>query len=389
LTVNPLAAPTLQSPANTATGVAQPVAFNWTDVANALDYEIQVDNSSTIAAPFTASQIVNVPQASIGDLPAQQQWWRVRARNAAGVFGPFSATRRFTPVAGPATATLSTIAVSPASVVGGAASTGTVTLTAAAPSGGAAVALTSGNPAVSTPASVTVAAGATSATFAATTSAVATSTPVTLTASYAGVSRPATLTVNPPASLTSVALSPASLVGGASSTGTVTLSSAAPGGGLAVTLTSSNAAATVPASVTVAAGATNATFTAATTMVTAQTAVTITITASAAGVSRTATLTVNPAASGTLPAPSLVSPASDERFNAGQTIVFDWSDVAGAASYIIQIDDQDTFSSPIVDRTVTASTHSTTLPTTRMWWRVRAVNASGAPAPGRRLAVSS
>lgn len=142
-------------------------------------------------------------------------------------------------------------------------------------------------------------------------------------------------------------------------------------------LSSSNAAATVPASVTVAAGATTATFTATTGSVAAQTAVTIT--ASAASVSRTATLTVNPASSGTLPAPSLLSPASDARFNSGQTIVFDWSDVAGAASYTIQIDDQDTFSSPIVNQTVTASTYSTTLPTTRMWWRVRAVNATGSP----------
>jgi hypothetical protein len=94
-------------------------------------------------------------------------------------------------------------------------------------------------------------------------------------------------------------------------------------------------------------------------------------------VSRTATLTVNPATTGTLPAPSLVSPANDARFNAGQTIVFDWSDVAGATSYTIQIDNDESFSSPTVNQTVSASTYSTTLPTTRMWWRVRAVNASG------------
>ena len=31
-----------------------------------------------------------------------------------------------------------------------------------------------------------------------------------------------------------------------------------------------------------------------------------------------------------MPAPSLLSPADDARFNAGQTITFDWSDVAGA-----------------------------------------------------------
>jgi hypothetical protein len=61
-------------------------------------------------------------------------------------------------------------------------------------------------------------------------------------------------------------------------------------------------------------------------------------------------------------------------------IVFDWSDVSGAASYTIQIDDQSAFSSPTVDQTVSASTYSTSsLPVTRMWWRVRAVDASGVP----------
>ncbi|MCU1378889.1 MAG: hypothetical protein JWN29_1872 [Acidimicrobiales bacterium] len=186
LTVNPLAAPALQSPGDAATGVAQPVTFNWTDVANAVDYEIQVDSTSTISAPFVANQIVNVSQVSIGGLPAQQLWWRVRARNASGVFGPFSSTRRFTPVG----------------------------------------------------------------------------------------------------------------------------------------------ASTTPS----------------------------------------------------LGAPALVGPAVDARFNAGQTIVFDWSDVAAAASYTIQIDDQDTFSSPTVNQSVAASTYSrSTLPAARMWWRVRAVDASGAP----------
>jgi hypothetical protein len=58
--------------------------------------------------------------------------------------------------------------------------------------------------------------------------------------------------------------------------------------------------------------------------------------------------------------------------------VFDWADVAGAASYVVQIDNDSTFTSPIVNQTVTTSTYSTsTLPTTRMWWRVRAIDASG------------
>src|SRR6185436_18557147 len=96
-------------------------------------------------------------------------------------------------------ATLSTLTVSPSSVVGGQGSTGTVTLTGPAPTGGATVTLSSANPAVaSVPASVTVAAGATSTSFAVTTSTVASTTLVGISGSYSGVSRTATLTVTPP-----------------------------------------------------------------------------------------------------------------------------------------------------------------------------------------------
>ena len=58
---------------------------------------------------------------------------------------------------------------------------------------------------------------------------------------------------------------------------------------------------------------------------------------------------------GPLPAPSLLAPAADARFRSGQTILFDWSDVAGAATYTIQIDDSSSFSSPLVLQTVGAS----------------------------------
>jgi hypothetical protein len=82
-----------------------------------------------------------------------------------------------------------------------------------------------------------------------------------------------------------------------------------------------------------------------------------------------------------LAAPSLVSPAHDARFPPGQTITFDWTDVTGASTYTIQIDDSDSFAAPfMLNQTVGASQLTTsTLPTTRMWWRVRANDASGAP----------
>jgi subtilisin family serine protease len=102
---------------------------------------------------------------------------------------------------------------------------------------------------------------------------------------------------NPPpgsATLSSVGLNPATVTGGSSSTGTVTLSGPASGYGATVNLSSSASAAMVPASVTVAAGATSANFTATTSAVTASTPVTIT--AAYGGVMKTASLTVNPPA---------------------------------------------------------------------------------------------
>src|SRR6267143_2024902 len=128
---------------------------------------------------------------------------------------------------------LSSLALNPTSVAGGNSSTGTVTLSGPAPAGGAQVALSSSNTAVATvPSSVTVAAGATSASFTVSTSAVVVSTTVTISASYGGATRSATLTVTPappPApTLSSLTLSPTSVTGGNSSTGTVTLSGPSP-----------------------------------------------------------------------------------------------------------------------------------------------------------------
>jgi hypothetical protein len=97
----------------------------------------------------------------------------------------------------PGGVSLSTLTVNPTSVVGGNNSQGTVTLTGAAPAGGAVVTLSDNSESATIPASVTVAAGATSATFAITTTAVTASTPANITGSFGGVSRQATLTVQP------------------------------------------------------------------------------------------------------------------------------------------------------------------------------------------------
>ena len=93
--------------------------------------------------------------------------------------------------------------------------------------------------------------------------------------------------------LTAVAVNPTAVNGGTNVTGTVTLGSPAPTGGVVVSLSSDNVAAALPSSVTVAAGASTATFTVTTTAVNATTNAVITATAGA--VTKTATLTVNQA----------------------------------------------------------------------------------------------
>ncbi len=189
-------------------------------------------------------------------------------------------------------ATLNSLALSPASVAGGTSSQGTVTLSAAAPAGGITLTLSSDNNTVTIPANVTVAAGATTANYLIYTTAVTADTNVNLSATFSGITKTAVLTVQAPVvvSLSSLAVSPASVSGGTSSTGTVTLSAAAPTGGTTVTLSSSSTSAVVPANVIVASGAKTAAFTITTKAVTADTAATIT--AVSGGLTKTTILTV-------------------------------------------------------------------------------------------------
>jgi hypothetical protein len=92
--------------------------------------------------------------------------------------------------------TVSSLTLNPTSVVGGLqSSTGTVTLSAPAPAGGAQVMLSSSNGAAGVPSSVFVPAGATGATFPVNTSIVLFPTSATISASYNGTTRTAGLAV--------------------------------------------------------------------------------------------------------------------------------------------------------------------------------------------------
>lgn len=107
-----------------------------------------------------------------------------------------TATLTLNPVGGGGGATLASLTLSPTSIRGGQATTGTVALSAAAPAGGAVITLSSGNTSLATvPASVTIPAGATSATFTVSTKSVNSDATVTISGSYGGGSQSATLTV--------------------------------------------------------------------------------------------------------------------------------------------------------------------------------------------------
>jgi len=94
-------------------------------------------------------------------------------------------------------AVLTQVSVSPTSVQGGAASTGTITMSGLTGSKGAIVSLTSSSPAATVPSKVAVAAGSGQATFTVKTTAVSAQTTVTITATAGGISKTTTLTLTP------------------------------------------------------------------------------------------------------------------------------------------------------------------------------------------------
>lgn len=165
-------------------------------------------------------------------------------------------------------------ALNPSAVHGGAISTATVVLNGAAGPGGQPVKLMSSTSVVKVPTSVIVPAGKTTATFLVRTVAVGAQQTATVTAKIGATTETAALTVNPP-SVSLLKLNPATVPGGKGSTGTVTLSSAAPAGGLVVTLASGLATVTVPSAVMIPAGRNSATFTVKTKAVSAKTTATI------------------------------------------------------------------------------------------------------------------
>lgn len=183
------------------------------------------------------------------------------------------------------------VSLSPALVVGGDSTTGTVNLSTPAGSGGAIVSLSSSSTSAVVPSSVTIAAGASSATFTVTTTVVATDIDARITVTLNNSAASTTLTIQAPL-LLSLSVAPNTVVGGNFATGTVNLARNAPSGGATISLSSSPEAG-IPASVTVPGGSSNINFTITTTGQSSN--VIATITATLNGVNKSGTLSITPA----------------------------------------------------------------------------------------------
>ncbi|HEX8651270.1 MAG TPA: M4 family metallopeptidase [Pyrinomonadaceae bacterium] len=190
---------------------------------------------------------------------------------------------------------LRSVTFTPTAVIGGCAgSTGKILLNAAAPAGGLDVTLTSGDPDVQIVGAnpVHFNQGETQKTFAVTTSSVNAIKIVNVSAKVVGTTTTVIGKLKlTPVPITTVTFNPNPVTGGNQTTGTVTLSCAAPYN-ISVTLLSNKSAAKPQTPITILAGQTSAQFTVNTLHVLSQTAVTIT--AKGNGSIKTATLTVVP-----------------------------------------------------------------------------------------------
>jgi hypothetical protein len=221
--------------------------------------------------------------------------------NVSGSYGGVTKTAVLTVAAPSQNIPISSVTLSPSTVVGGS-NIGvriTVNLASGSPLEGARINLSSSNPAVVAVPRVirTNFEGQTSAFADVAATTVSAPTEVTITAVYGSSTQSAILTVTPPAnnapSITGLTINPGTVAGGSSAQGTVSLSAAASAPTTVSLSSSSSPIVSVPASVTVPAGAASANFTVNTTSVSSQ--FSAIVTASLNGLSTSAPLTVTPA----------------------------------------------------------------------------------------------
>lgn len=191
--------------------------------------------SPTATGKATTIQVINSSGATISSSPV----------NVAATSGQVAITSN---------SAVSGFTCSPATIPTPGSAACTITLSAPAPAGGATIALRGGTANLPIQSSVAVAAGATVAGFKVNASAVRMNTTEVLVASLNGSSQTFTLTLAP-INLTHLSCSPTTLTSHSSSKCKITLSAAAPSGGLHIAIQlSGSTTLSVPSSVTAAAG---------------------------------------------------------------------------------------------------------------------------------------
>ncbi len=85
---------TLSLPANGATGLLLPVTIDWSDVATATSYQLQIDDNSDFSSTQSDQVVAASTLYATGLTSGTTLYWRVRAQNTCGS-GAWSASRTF------------------------------------------------------------------------------------------------------------------------------------------------------------------------------------------------------------------------------------------------------------------------------------------------------
>lgn len=217
----------------------------------------------------------------------------------AGYLGPDSFTYRVTRGTLSATATvtlavrgfLTSVSADRNPIAGQNQTFGRVSLSGAAPAGGAVIAISDNSTLINTPPNATVPAGATQGTFVIKVDPVTSQQTRTITAVYLGVTKTVDLVLNPLVP-TAISFTPNPLVGGGTTSCKVVINGVAGAGGRTIAIVENSPYCTPPTTVTVPAGAGSITFDIPTSHPTTQQVVTVTARVTAAEVS--AILRINP-----------------------------------------------------------------------------------------------
>jgi hypothetical protein len=203
------------SPTTLASGAISTCTVTLSQAAPSTGTTISLSDNSTQLATATSVTVASGATSAKFNAVAGT----ITTSQSATITATLGAVSKTATIALGAPVTVSSLACSPTTLASGAIGTCTVTLSQAAPSGGASVAISDTSSALTTPATLAVAAGSSTASFTATAGTVTSNQSVTLTASLNGSSATAALTLSAPTSGTYSIWSPGTIPSASVSSG--------------------------------------------------------------------------------------------------------------------------------------------------------------------------